>query len=137
MPRLTAQLLISCGLRRELELLEKLTDLCFRSGAVAMFFRLIVFKVVFFILVAGSAIGLAIREGANESRNGADHQTAAARAFRRYPLPLGCACALVASLVAFGDLLMAGRRKGALPTYTDEEFLAKFGGSPDSQRTVS
>lgn len=101
-----------------------------------MFLRLIVFKVVLLILVIGSAIGLTMRDGANKSRAGSDSRTAAGRTFRRYPLPLGCGCAVVAGLVAFGDLLLAGRRKGALPTYTDEEFLAKFGGSPDSQRTV-
>lgn len=93
-----------------------------------MLFRLIVFKVVFAFLVIVSAIGLAIREGVNESL--ADNPAAAARVFRRYSLPLGCGCAAVAALAACGDLLLAGRRKGALPTYTDEEFVAKFGGNP-------
>ena len=101
-----------------------------------MFIRLIIFKGVFFMLAVGSAIGLAIYDGANESHSGSSSPKAAVRAFQRYSLPLGCGCAVVAGFVAFGDLLMAGRRKGALPTYTDEEFLAKFGGSPDSQRTV-
>ena len=101
-----------------------------------MFFRLMIFKVVFAILVIGSGTWLAIREGAFEPRTGSNGRSVADRTFRRYPLPLGCGCAVVAGLVAFGDLLLAGKRKGTLPTYTDEEFLAKFGGNPDAQRPV-
>jgi len=93
-----------------------------------MFLRLIVFKMVFAFLVIGSGIGLAIRDGVSQ-----DNPSAIASSFKRYPLPLGCGCAALAALAAFGDLLGAGRRKGALPTYTDEEFLAKFGGSKDAE----
>jgi hypothetical protein len=97
--------------------------------------RLIVFKIVFAFLVIGSALGLAIRDGVQASlQAGSDNPTAAVRMFRQYPLPLGCGCAAVAFLASFGDLLLAGRRKGALPTYTDEEFVAKFGGTTDAQR---
>jgi hypothetical protein len=43
---------------------------------------------------------------------------------------------VIALVASCGDLLLGGRRKGALPTYTDEEFIAKFGGSPEGgQRT--
>jgi hypothetical protein len=100
-----------------------------------MFVRLIIFKVVFAILVLVSAVGLAIRDGVNQSQSGSDRQGTAVSTFRRYPLSLGCGCAAIAGLAAFGDLLLSGRRK-ALPTYTDEEFIAKFGGSADAQRTV-
>jgi hypothetical protein len=88
-----------------------------------MFFRLMIFKVVFLFLVIASAIWLAVREGAT-----LDNPTAAAGSFRRYPFSLGCGCAAVAGLAAFGNLLLPGRRKAALPTYSDEEFLARFGG---------
>jgi hypothetical protein len=101
-----------------------------------MLVRLVIFKIVFAFLVLVSAFGLAIRESVNESLSGSRAKTTAVNAFRRYPLPLGCACAAVAGLAAFGDLLLFGRRKGTLPTYTDEEFIAKFGGSPDGQRTL-
>jgi hypothetical protein len=100
-----------------------------------MLFRLIVFKVVFAFLVIASAVGLAIRDGVQDSLSAeSDNSTAAIRTFRQYPLPLGCGCAAVAALAAFGDLMLVGRRKGALPTYTDEEFVAKFGGSADAQQ---
>ena len=101
-----------------------------------MLFRLIVFKVVFAALVVVSVFGLAIHEGVHHSLSPtASHSpTAARRILQRYTLPLVGGCAAVALLAAFGDLLLAGRRKGALPTYTDEEFLAKFGGSPDAQQ---
>jgi hypothetical protein len=106
-----------------------------------MFIRLIVFKCVFAFLVIGSALGLAIRDGVNESLSSQDSaqaadDSAAVRVFRRYPLPLGLGCAAVAALAAFGDLLFIGRRTGALPTYTDEEFVAKFGGNADAQRPL-
>ena len=108
-----------------------------------MLFRLIVFKVVFAFLVIVSAIGLAIRDGRNPlpriqdpPRAPSDNPAMGVGAFQRYPLPLGCGCAAVAFLAAFGDLWLAGRRKGALPTYTDEEFVAKFGGSPNAQRPL-
>jgi hypothetical protein len=100
-----------------------------------MLFRLIIFKVVLAVLVIGSAFGLAIRDGVNESlRGGSGDTTSAARIFRQYPLSLGLGCVAVAALVTFGDLLLGGRNKGVLPTYTDEEFLAKFGGNADAQR---
>jgi len=47
---------------------------------------------------------------------------------------MGCGCAVVAFLAACGDLLTFGRRKSVLPTYTGEEFVARFGGSQDAQR---
>ncbi|HZL88427.1 MAG TPA: hypothetical protein VFB96_08645 [Pirellulaceae bacterium] len=106
-----------------------------------MLTRLIVFKCVLAFLVIGSALGLAIRDSVNESLSTHDPlgqgESAAStvRIFRGYPLWLGCGCATVAFLAAFGDLLLVGCRKGALPTYTDEEFVAKFGGSSDGQRT--
>jgi hypothetical protein len=92
-----------------------------------MFFRFIVFQVVFVVLAAASAIGLAIRDGVNESLS--ENPKAAVRAFRQYPLPIGCGCAGVAFLAAFGDALLPRRRKAGLPTYSDEEFIAKFGGN--------
>jgi hypothetical protein len=102
-----------------------------------MFVRLIIFKVVLAVLVFGSAFGLAIREGAKDSlRGGSGNTGSAGRIFRQYPLPLGMGCVAVALAVAFGDLLLAGRSKGALPTYTDEEFLAKFPGNADAQQPL-
>jgi hypothetical protein len=101
-----------------------------------MIVRVIVFKFVLFVLVVGSAFGLAIRDGVQDSLRGASSGQTATRAFRKYPLPLGFGCAAVAFAVAFGDVLLGGRRKAALPTYTDEEFLAKFGGSPNAQQSV-
>lgn len=101
-----------------------------------MLMRLIVFKGVLVFLVVGSAFGMAIWQGAKESLEPkpAAGDSSSVRVFDRYPLPLGCGCAAVAFVAAFGDLFMAGRRKGAVPTYTDEEFLAKFGGNLNGQR---
>ena len=106
-----------------------------------MLIRIIVFKAVLAFLVFVSALGLAIRDGVNESLSGKSTKEAEAsavvRTFRRYPLPLGLGCAAVAALAAFGDLLFSARGKGALPTYTDEEFLAKFGGSAEAKPPAS
>jgi hypothetical protein len=102
-----------------------------------MFTRLIVFKVLLFVLVMGSALGLAIRDGVLQSQgSGSGNAATAGRIFRQYPLPLGLGCVAIAGAVAFGDLLLGSRRKDALPIYTDEEFLAKFGGNADAQRPV-
>ena len=102
-----------------------------------MLIRIVVFKAVLAILVFGSAFGLAIWRGVDESLNGKPAQSAegsaVVRTFRRYPLPLGLGCAAVAAAAAFGDLLFSARGKGSLPTYSDEEFLAKFGGNPDAK----
>jgi hypothetical protein len=95
-----------------------------------MFIRFIVFQVLFVILAVASAIGWAVHNGVT-----VDDPATAARGFRQYPLPLGCACVVVAFLAAFGGLWLPGKRKSGLPTYTDEEFIAKFGGSSaDSQQ---
>src|SRR5262245_51564301 len=100
-----------------------------------MLIRLIIFKAVLLFLVAGSAFGLAIRDAVQKSLSGDSHKpTVTARIFRRYPLPLGGACAAVAFLAAFGDMLVVRRSKSALPTYTDEEFLARFAGNSDAQQ---
>ena len=96
-----------------------------------MWYRILVFKVVFLFLGIGSAIGLAVHEGVSF-----DDPKAAAGSFRRYPLPLGLGCAGVALLAAFSDMWLPGRRKNELPTYTDEEFLAKFGGTRDPERPL-
>ena len=102
-----------------------------------MLIRIFVFKGVLAILVFGSAFGLAIWKGVDESLSGKPAQpaegSAVVRTFRRYPLPLGLGCAAVAAAAAFGDLLFSARGKGSLPTFTDEEFLAKFGGSADAK----
>ena len=101
-----------------------------------MLIRIIVFKAVLLFLCFGTALGLTIRDGVNESLSGGapvqSEGSAVVRTFKRYPLPLGLGCAAVAALAAFGDLLFFARGKGALPTYTDEEFLAKFGGNADA-----
>src|SRR5688572_5402971 len=104
-----------------------------------MFQRLIVFKIVFFVLVMVSAFGVAIYDGVDRSLkthnpkiSGFEKPTVSVRDFR-YPLPLGFGCAVVALLVACSDVWVAERRKGTLPTYSDEEFVAKFGGNLDAQ----
>jgi hypothetical protein len=45
-----------------------------------------------------------------------------------YQWPVIGGSLLLAGWFAFGDLYRSGKSKGRLPTYTDDEFIAKFGG---------
>ena len=96
-----------------------------------MFRRIIIFKVVFAssVLVCMAVLfvyGTVNRAEQLQTNSRLVGQQIAEEMIPRFQWPVLIGSLAVATWLAFGDLL--GRDKGSLPTYSDAEFIAKFGG---------
>lgn len=102
-----------------------------------MITRLLIFKGTFVALACLCFAGLLISDTVQAVNSGGvnsrEYGQGPASSIPGYSLPILAGCLAVAACVAFGDLILA-RDRGALPTYGDEEFVARFGGrAPDEK----
>lgn len=95
--------------------------------------RIIILKVTFSILVIFCFIAL-LGSGISEMMETSPRDPVAfgkkyaAEVFPRYYVPILGGSLAVSVCVAFGDVLFQRRPKQALLTFSDEEFVSRFGG---------